>query len=1006
MQAFSRPFLSIFGHTLVSGRPTFLGTAFGTLCLGALLSIPSVSNAQVQASQPGDGATSDVTAQSELLLEDDRFQIPEEEEEALELGSESEEVIVITGTAIQRRVLTTPAPVAVLDKSDLDAAGKASIGEILQTLPSQSNAINIQNNNGGTGATRINLRGLGSNRTLVLVNGRRHVPGGNGANSAVDLNAIPTAIIERVEVLKDGASAIYGSDAIGGVVNIITRSDFEGTEASAFLGTTEDGLGSVYDISVVSGYNSDKGNVIFSAGYFNQQSMGAGDRDYSKYAYTYSWDEDRQEGITGSTATPQGTLFVPNDDVSGNATWGDLLDQCPSGACVWDPSQQQARDFEAGGIPDAPDGFADGDRYNYQPDNYLLTPNERYNVFSKGTYQFHEHARGFFEATYMNRSSDQQLAPEPLFLSSEQISISADNYYNPFGRDIPNFNRRLVEFGTRRTYQDINTFRIVGGLEGRLPRDLPAFEGWRWEMSYNYGTTRGNQVNEGNLNRQRLIQSIGPSHFDADGNLRCGASVDAASDSRCVPMNLLGMQTMDDATLDEVINWLTYTGTAKGFNDQHTVRGNSSGKLFDLPGGGDLSLALGLSYRDESGGNQPDPLTAAGDTTGNKTEPTEGGYQVGEGYAELSLVPILRQPGAEWVEINAAARAFDYNTFGSGTTWKVGGLWRFGHGAALRGTYSTAFRAPSIAELYSGQFDSFPTATDPCDTSSGQERSEVAMRRCSEEVADNFRETNAQLKTRVGGNDELDPETADTWTLGAVYEPQFARGLAFTLDYFNIELDDAIQNVGATTILENCYERDFQESCDKIQRGMNGNISSIDDRLTNIGGQDTSGLDFNIRYDLNTANLGNFRFNLAGTWLQAFDAIQPDGSALKGKGYYDLGHYPEWKGNVSAIWARKAWAASAKLQYVGALEECFRNNCNREEIPDEEIRDVDDYMSADVSGSYTLNSTAGITRLTLGVNNVTDATPSKIYNGFTATSEPSAYSFLGRYFYMRFVQSF
>ncbi len=950
-------------------------------------------------------------------LGDEEFVVPTEEESELDLSEDEGEVIVITGSALPRRVVTTPAPVAVLDKSDLDAAGKASIGEILQSLPSQSNAINIQVNNGGNGATRVNLRGIGAARTLVLVNGRRHVPGGNGANSSVDLNAIPTAIIERVEVLKDGASALYGSDAIGGVVNIITRSDFEGTEASAFLGTTQDGLGTVYDLSVVSGYNSEKGNVVFSAGYVDQQPMGAGDRDYAFYDYRYDWEEG-EEITVGSTATPNGTIIIRDEDTPGNANWDRLLETCPSGACFYDPATDTWNDFNSVGVDD-PNLPMDeqGDFYNYQPENYLLTPNNRYNIFASGKYKFHDNVNGFFESTFMNRTSDQKLAAEPLFTASEEVSISGDNVYNPFGRDILDLRRRLREFGNRRFLQDINTFRIVGGLQGEIPQDVPFLNGWRWEVSGNFGTTRSNEVNEGRLNRVRLLEAIGPSYYDEEGVARCG-TVDNPGDSRCVPLNLFGGYNPDNPTItEEMQNWLTYTGTAKGFSDQMVIQANALGKVVNLPGGGDVAMAMGVSYRDESGGDQPDPLTATGDTTGNKSEPTEGGYNVAEGFVELNIVPIVRQPFAEWVELTAAVRAFDYDTFGSGAKGKVGALWRVGTelGLSVRGTLSNAFRAPNVSELYSGQFDGFPSVTDPCDVSDGPLPTDVATRCMNTGAPADHVDAREQLKARSGGNPELDPEEAVIFTGGGVITPKFVPGLAVTVDYFNIRLDDPIQTIGASTTLSNCYDRGIQESCDLITRDGAGFILEIGDTLQNIGKVKTSGIDFNVRYDYNTLNLGNFRFNLEGTWLQKYTERTPDGTLLRGRNVYDLGHYPEWKGNLSALWARKAWGATARLKYIGNIQECVDDDCNTElgreldaddPMDTRQVRDVGASVTGDVSGSYTLRSNFGTTRLSAGVNNVLDRDPERIYNGFTASSEPSAYDFLGRYYYVRFVQSF
>ncbi|WP_428262208.1 TonB-dependent receptor plug domain-containing protein [Haliangium sp.] len=936
--------------------------------------------------------------------------MPTDAEDEASTFEGEEEVIVVTGSIIERRELTTSAPLAVLDKAELDAAGVASIGEILQNLPSQSNAINVQFNNGGDGSTRVNLRGLGAGRTLVLVNGRRHVAGGTGANASVDLNAIPTAVIERVEVLKDGASAIYGSDAIGGVVNIITRTNFDGAEVSLYSGTTGDGLGQVFDVSVAAGTSTEKGNVVFSAGFTDQQPIGAGDRSFSRNDKAYDW-ETCEVASAGSSATPQGTL-IDRTGEAGNAEWQRVISASPGGidnGFYNDPATGW-REFQATGNSD--DGT--GDFYNYQPENYLVTPQQRYNVFSTGSYKFHDYVRGFFEATYTNRKSDQQLAPTPLFTISEGIAVSADNAYNPFGRDFIDVRRRFVEAGPRRFLQDINTFRFVTGLDGRLPEELPVLSNWRWELAYNFGRTGAESVNEGRFIRSRVERAIGPSYIDEEGVAQCGTPTNPAVDG-CVPLNLLGgLGTITP----EMVDYISYTGIDSGFNQQQMFQFSTAGKIIDFPWGGDAAIAVGAEYRKESGADQPDPLTSTGDTTGNKREPTGGEYDVREGYAELSLVPVVGQPGAEWVELTAALRAFDYSTFGSDLTWKIGGLWKVGQGLAVRGTYSTAFRAPTIAALYSGQFDSFPGITDPCDTSGGARTPNQDANCTADGLPSDYVDNRTQMKSRGGGNPDLQPETANTFTAGVVYEPPFAAGLSVTLDYFNINVTDAISSVGSALILDGCYNRDpadrNMDYCDLINRDPNtGFLNEINDTLTNVGGNDTAGLDFGVRYNRQTP-VGAWRFNAEGTWLQEFNLIDASGATIEGRSVYDLGVFPKWKFNFGTMWGLNEWGAGANVRFVGSITECEDNSCQRgTDINGDPLgngsqpsRNVGSYTTADLFGSYNLQSPIGNSRLTLGVNNVLNQEPAIIYNGFLATSDASTYDFLGRYFYARFVQSF
>ncbi|MCG8420423.1 MAG: TonB-dependent receptor [Proteobacteria bacterium] len=939
---------------------------------------------------------------------------------------EEGEVIVVTGSAIRRRITTTPAPVAVLDKAEIDASGLASVGDILQNLPAQSNAINVQFNNGGNGTTRVNLRGLGSARTLVLVNGRRHVPGGTGANSSVDLNAIPTAVIERVEVLKDGASAIYGSDAIGGVVNIITRQDFDGgAEAAGYLGSTPDGLGTVYDVSVTAGHSSERGNIMFSAGFYEQYKMMAGDRDFSKNDKSYNW-QDRVESTMGSSSVPEGYVqnrqFVRDENgelvkdgdgnpipIGGNDLWDEVINgSCQSGICFNDPDSGW-RDFANTGNQDV----GEGDQYNYQPENYLVTPQERYNIFSTGTYKFHDKVKGFFEASYTNRQSDQLLAPTPLttYFESPAIVVDANNYYNPFGRDMLDVRRRFVEASNRHYMQNVDTFRSVVGLEGDAPDQIPFLKGWHWSASFNFGRTEGTSVNEGRFVKSRVEKALGPTFVDESGNIRCGTGPDDL-DPVCVPLNLFGGP---GTITPEMLNYISYTGTANGFTQQESLLVNATGKLVDTPWGGDVSLALGAEYRDESGGFEPDPLTASGDTTGNKGEPTLGGYEVVAAYGELSVVPVAGKPWAKWVQFDAAMRVFDYSSFGSDYTWKVGGLWRPHSAVSVRGTYSTAFRAPSIGELFSGNADDFPNVTDPCNTrtndSDEDPRTPEAVTNCAiDEVPQGFYDDRTQIKTRVGGNPNLEAETANIFTAGIVIEPPMVPGLAFTVDYFNISIDNAIQPRGPAVILSQCYlqeDRD-QQACDAIRRDpATGVIVGLSDTQDNIGGNDTAGIDFNLRYD-HTTPFGRLRHNLEGTWLQKYDEIQPGGFVVKGKGVYDVGAFPEWKANYSLLWGLRQFGAGANVRFIGPFRECEQRACRREGVDEDTIpsRDIDPNFTGDLFVTYAFKTLAGQSKFTAGMNNVWDAKPAVIYNGFLASSDAATYDYLGRFMYARFSHAF
>ena len=912
--------------------------------------------------------------------------LSDEELKKLAEQEAKEEVITVTGSTIERKTLTTPAPLTILNRDDLNAAGRSTVGDILQSLPAQSNAINAQANNGGDGSTRVNIRGLGTARTLTLLNGRRVVPGGTGADASVDLNAIPLAVIERVEVLKDGASAVYGSDAIGGVVNIITRTDFDGTEVALYSGTSQKGDGFTYDASFVTGHNSEnkKGNIIFSAGIQSQDPVFAGDRDFSKFDKTFDFATG-EESVGGSTAIPGGRIDTTLIDTDGDGK-GDKVNIC--GATV--------RFCTSNGMGGYRPYTAPADLYNYQPVNYLYTPSSRYNVYSAGTYKIIPEVSGFFEASYLNRTSDQQLAPEPFAAAA---TISKDSIYNPFGGDVLSYRRRLEEFGPRRSLQSVDTFRIVGGFQGAVPEDAPAFKNWKWELSYNYGRTDAIQKGEGNLILSHLEDAIGPSFIDGNNNPTCGTPT-APIGNGCVPMNILGPSGSIDPAAR---NYVTFTGISTGFNEQQTVLASAHGRIAKLPNNGDLSLAVGADYRKEAGGASPDPLTATGDTTGPATAPTEGSYNVSEGFAEVSLVPISGQKFAEWVELNLAARAFHYNTFGNGVTWKAGGLFRTINGFAVRGTYSTAFRAPSVAELFQGKADSFPPTVDPCDTDPSIHPDplpqNVANECAAEHVPANAQFGTAQQRSIVGGNDKLKAETANVITAGVVFEPPQAKGLAVTLDYWNVDISKAIQSLGASGILSNCYTRGLMDYCKQVHRDpqQGYGIDFIDDPISNVGGTNTSGLDAAVVYDHKFGDIGRFRTQLEAQYLFKYN-LDNTIQVLHGLGNYDLGVYPKYKANVSVGYQHPTGVgAGLNLRYVGSYKECDADDCNG----GEPSRNVDAWYKADLYASYSFKNAAGRTTLSAGVNNVLNRNPSLIYIGFAGDSDSSTYDYMGRFFYGR-----
>ena len=962
----------------------------------------------------------------------------------------AEETITVTGSRIRRKDLTTPAPVTVISREQVVASGKVSIGDFLQSLPEQGNAINTAVNNGGDGATRVSLRGLGSDRTLVLLNGRRMVPGGTGANTSVDLNSIPTAAIERIEVLKDGASAVYGSDAVAGVVNIITRKNYRQTDLQAFTGMSQHGDGTLYDFAVTTGTGGDRGNITFSAGYSNQQPVWAGSRDWSRIPRAFDLTGDTvgfagENQATGSGTIPQGRVVFPRNSKTnlpvfpsgGSPLFTNLTAANPKTTAFIKCTAAEAatnsncaqfgwRPFVGGRITE----FG-GDLYNFQPENYLVTPQQRLSLYAAGDTRIGSFARGFFEASYVNRQSDQKLAPEPLLTDGEGVTVAADNPFNPFQVPLvpvdgnpPGVRRRLLEFGNRTFNQDIDTIRLVGGLDGTLSDDFGPLQGWFWEAAVNYGRVQGVEVKHGNLYIPNLASALGsPAGTDANGTPLCATP--GATPVPC--LNLFGGA---GTITQEQINQLTFTGTQRGVNQLAGVNINTSGELIRHPlADRPIGLALGYEFRTVKGSQIPDPVTVAGLTTGNKGEITQGSYYVNEGYGELSIPVITNMPFVQNLEAQAAVRVFKYSTFGGDYTYKFGGRYTPVRDVTVRGTYSTAFRAPSISDLFFGQADNFPNVTDPCrggapGTAQFIDPNSNLGKACG--PAANNRDDRTQIRSRVGGNPALRPETAKTYTVGLVLEPTMVKNLTVTVDYYNITVENSISTIGANVILAGCYPTSGTPNdafCKLIDRGAGGagQINNIIDLNTNVGKDETDGIDLAVRYAY-PSEYGRFGFIFDGTWLHKYDRTLADGSVLGGRGTFDVqqvgagtgGVFPAFKFNAGMTWSLAGLGAGVNTRYVGAFHECgddagfFAGGavCSGSGGTPEFKRLVPAYVTFDVFASYTLRTPAGRTTLGAGVNNIGDHKPGVIYNGFTAASDPTAYDFMGRFGYVRLSHQF
>ncbi|MEX2495985.1 MAG: TonB-dependent receptor [Woeseia sp.] len=914
-------------------------------------------------------------------------------QQAIDPGESIEEVVV-TGSRIRRNPLNEAAAILDLDAADLDRSGLTNLGDALQQLPITGSAINSQfnvpGNSGfpqdgsgiGAGAVEVSLRNVGSKRTLVLVDGNRWIAGASasGVPSAVDLNTVPANVIERIEVLQDGASAIYGSDAIGGVVNIITNTDFEGFRLDAHVGGyISDNDGESYEISGLWGGGSDTTHLVLSAAYVEERGVETGSRSRSAFPNPDATSCDVPNTLC-SSFTPQGRFVLGPNFGFADVTLNDgALNDGAGNVPVFDPNNPDSGDFHA---------FTGADRFNYNAAgfNYLRTPNERVHLYTSATHELAETLNLIVKATYTNRSSATKAAPEPLCLGNgcgnrinDNFFISADNPFNPFGADLSVangnlefFGRRPLESGPRLFFQDVNTYFLTATLEGEFElADRSMF----WDLTSSYGDNRGVQEKFNSHNAARLQVAMGDPAV-------CAAT------PNCVPFNFFGGQGPDGtgSITQEMLDFVTFTQRDVSEQTMRDFSFNLTGGLVDLPAG-ELGFAAGAAYRDHSGSFRPDPVAASGETAGIPSAPTSGEFDVTEFYAELNVPLLADSPAADYLELNLAARTSDYSTFGSESTYKASALWRPLQDLSLRASFSTGLRAPGIGELFGGAAREDFTFLDPCVDVNAQAGSASGGRDTPQPqnivdncaalgVPANLTQQNPQLSAISAGNENLQPETSDNWTAGIVWSPAFAdnvnwmEGLTLEVDYYNLEIDDAIQGRDPGDVITACVLTLDPLFCDLTPRTSSGQLDVIDNQLQNIGGIETSGVDFLLTYTSPDTGLGRFSARFNGSWLNEYKEITANIDDTVSETDRTGTHtdetfpraFPEWRWTSNFDWLYNEWGGSLIFRWV-------------DDMTLDDGSNLDSALFTDVQLRYSPEFANEALTFTLGVNNVLDEDP-------------------------------
>ena len=925
---------------------------------------------------------------------------PEAEEGAVE-------EVIVTGSRIRRADIDSASPVTVLARSDIEASGLTDVGNILQRMPSMSGSpIGTTTNNGGNGAVLVDLRGMGVNRTVTLINGQRVVDGG-------DYQTIPSTMIERVEILKDGASAIYGADAVAGVVNIITRRDFEGMELNAQIADWSDSAGKQYSFGLIGGTEFEDGNFVFGAEYVNQEQAYQADTPWafmsdSFYIYPQGCENQLTAPYTGEPSGGcyrAGSSRIPESRLT-FLTQGTYL--------IGTPASQP---YQSGlMIPH------DGRNYNYAPVNYLQTPYERSNLFAEAHFDLTDNIRFNTEIRGNFRESRQELAPlpytpgDPFYNgfytdpdtgeTTAYTGISEDNYY--LRQAIDNYNaangtslryepvrdarRRMIE--TKRAFeQEITQYQFVAGLEGTLTDSID------WDVFLNYGYRSRQDVDFGQFSGARLQSALGPSaDFDGDGVPECYADINNPDTlvQGCVPLNMFGggsvvRETGEIVTATLTQDMIDYVSAdlVDTFLTKQTIWGGSvSGSLFDLPGGA-LGWAAGYQYWKQEYKYTPDSGKATGAVTGNVGAGTNGSLTNDAVFLEV-LAPLWDN-GSQELVLKGGLRYDDYDAFDGDTTYQIGVEFQVIDNLKLRGTYGTVFRAPTITELYGGVIDSFPTYTDPCvndvPTPPG----------CG---AGPFIQSDSQVRSAIGGNPNVQPETGDTYTAGLVWTPEFGdHAFTATLDYWQIDLEDGISSLGVSYTLDACYYDLNQQACDLITRDQFGQITLIQDTQLNVASQGAKGVDTEVRWNY-SSSWGQWEAAVLWSHLLERTKVAFPGDAENDlSGRYtdptaqDGGAYAEDKVNYSLQWMWNDLSVGYLGEYISSLDG------DTVFFGTDYIQKIDSQLYHDIVASYTM-SNWGLT-LSGGVTNITDEPPPFIDVGFNAKTDPSTYRLFGLGYYLR-----
>lgn len=921
------------------------------------------------------------------------------------------EAVTVTGSRIRGVDIQTQQPVFVMTAADIQKTGLTNVGDIVQQMTTMGipgfNKTTVLNAAFEQGGSYANMRNLGTQRVLVLVNGKRWVTGIAGYT---DLSTIPSALVARIEILKDGASAIYGSDAISGVINFILKDRFDGTQASAYYGQNQHGDGQTSQYNMTAGANNDRSSIVFSVTYNNQSVVNANSRTLTEHGY--------------GPANPYGTLEA--------GPWGLIRNPLVPGQLLM---LNHANGVGAGSNNPANYHVYTGtiaDKFDFTSEKYYNIPSRLKSAFTHATYKLTDSISAEATAMYSDRWSRSQLTGYPLSSTAQPnfpIYVDAQSYYNPYPGHSLFFNRLMAEVPVANE-NDFKSVHFDGSLKGYL--DLGQNE-WDWNAGFNYNHGSGVINGFGNYNLLALQKALGPSFLNGSGIVQCGTASNPVplgtnfSAGQCTPFNILGGLS---ASTPQALSYVAAPSTGIYGTTDTSFTADVTGTLFELPAG-HLALATGVESRHVSGYDKPDAFAQTGYTTNLAANSTQGSYRVNEAYAELS-VPLFRDaPGAKMLNIDVASRYSHYSNFGGTTNSKFSVAWRPINDLLVRGTYSQGFRAPTIGDLFGGGSQTHDYILDPCDSVFGAAASNptVAARCRAQGVPANFRQTDAQgLPITVGlpvqssypfytgtGNLTLQPETSTSKTIGFVYSPSYIHGLDMSVDWYEINVQNEITGISAQYVLNQCYIDNSTPYCAAFGRDPTSHqITTLSHGNANLGFLATKGYDVAVNYQFAPTRWGDFAAHFEGNYTTGYETQSGAGAVIDQiAGQFPIYHV---RANASLDWHYGNFGATWLLQYYGPTRDaCYQKTVNCSDPH---------YTSPSWpygTGSNRVGSTAfndlnvqwqapWHAVFTLGINNIFNKSPEVIYiakfGGYNQVAAYDPTQPIDRFWYASYAQKF